>query len=481
MSFQHVLMIIWARKWIVAAIFLATVLTAAAVSLLMPKEYTASATVVLDVQTPDRLVGMVLPGMTSPAYMATQMDIISSDRVARSVVRQLKLDQNPTVRNDWREETGGSGTIAEWLAPLLKKKLDVIPSRESNVIQIEFSAGDPAFAAMVANGFAQAYIETTIELRAEPARKYAAWFEKQFKSQRERLREAQQSLSDFQQNSGIVVTDERLDFENQRLGELTAQLTLAQAEGTDSISKKNVTQVNDTLPEVMRNPLVLQLKGEIARLESRMKEISVNFGENHPEYLNTQAELSEMKARLNQEITKIAESISTVGRVSEAKVTELKQAITDQKTRMLELRDQRDQITILQQEVDAAQRDFDSIRQRLTQSQLEAQTVQTNVSILTPPAIPLEPSKPMVFLNIIVAVFLGALLAMGTALLLELGRSRVRSKESLETLLGVPVLAQVNSVSLSKRTARKKVPTKNDKIDEPLPELNEHASTARGA
>src|SRR5690606_3123094 len=136
-------------------------------------EYTASTTVVVDVQTPDRIMGMVLPGMMSPGYMATQIDIINSERVAQKVVGLLKLDQNPTIREQWQDATAGRGTIAVWLAPLLKKKLQVSPSRESNVITIEFSGRDPQFAAAVVNAFARAYIDTTIELRSEPARKYA--------------------------------------------------------------------------------------------------------------------------------------------------------------------------------------------------------------------------------------------------------------------------------------------------------------------
>lgn len=446
MSIQHFLLIMWARRWVVLGVFAATVLTTVVVSLVMPKEYTASTTVVLDVQTPDRIVGMVLPGMMSPGYMATQMDIINSDRVARTVVTQLKLDQNADIRQQWLEEAEGKGTIAAWFAPLLKRNLDVLPSRESNVIHIEYSGADPVFASMMANGFAQAYIDTTIELRAEPARKYAAWFEKQFQAQRERLEDAQKALSDYQQRAGIVVTDERLDFENQKLSELTQQLTLAQAEGTDSSSKKGFDQQNDTLPEVMRHPLVIQLKAEIARMESRLKELSVDFGQNHPQYKNAQAELNEMKARLNQETRKITQSITTAGQVSQAKVVELKRAIDEQKKTMLTLKSERDRIDLLSREVETAQRDFDAISGRLTQSKLEAQTVQTNVSILTPATPPIDHSKPKMLLNVVASVFLGGILALGTALLLELRRTRIRSRAGLEELLDVPVLAQLESV-----------------------------------
>ncbi|MCG8317585.1 MAG: chain length determinant protein EpsF [Pseudomonadales bacterium] len=456
MNIQQVFLVIWARRRVATALLVLTVLTALVVSLVVPKEYTASATVVIDVQTPDRIVGMVLPGMMSPGYMATQLDIINSERVAQRVVKLLKLEESPIIREQWREETDGKGSVAEWLAPLLQKSLVVEPARESNVVEIQFSGQDPGFSAAVANAFAQAYIDTTIELRAEPARKYATWFEEQVQMYRGRLEKAQKALSDFQQRSGIVATEERLDFENQKLGELTAQLSLAQAEGTDSSSKQELNTSNDTLPEVMRNPLIIQLKGDVARLESKLKELSVDYGVNHPRYKNASAELTAMKAKLRSETGKIAEAIHTVGEVSQVKIEELKLAIAQQKQTMLEIKGQRDQITLLSREVDTAQRDFDAISQRLTQSRLEAQTVQTNVSILTSASVPLEHSKPILMLNLAVGVFLGGLLAIGTALALEILKPIVRSKADLSAALSIPVLAQLDDVSIKAKRKQKK-------------------------
>jgi polysaccharide biosynthesis transport protein len=53
---------------------------------------------------------------------------------------------------------------------------------------------------------------------------------------------------------------------------------------------------------------------------------------------------------------------------------------------------------------------------------------------------PVEPSSPKVLLNTLVAVFLGLLLAVGVALLLELADRRVRAPEDVVAALGLPVL-----------------------------------------
>ena len=116
---------------------------------------------------PDPIAGQ-FAGMLAPSYMATQVDVIQSDRVARRVVRNLKLADNPQVRADWLEATGGQGDIEAWIAGRFSSNMDVRPSRESNVISVSYRAPDPGFAAALANAFVQAYIDTALELKVDP-------------------------------------------------------------------------------------------------------------------------------------------------------------------------------------------------------------------------------------------------------------------------------------------------------------------------
>ncbi|MDP2706628.1 MAG: chain length determinant protein EpsF, partial [Burkholderiales bacterium] len=221
MNLQQFLLILRARYKVVLFTLLGTVAVTLVVGLVLPKRYTAASAVVVDVKSPDPIVGMYLPAVAMPGYMATQVDVINSDRVAQKVVKMTKLDQSPQVKEQWLEDTDGKGKIEVWLAGLLQKKLDVKPSRESNVINISYTAVDPGFASAIANAFAQAYIDTTIELKVEPAKQYARWFEEQGKTLRDNLEKAQNRLSEYQQQKGIVASDERLDNETAKLNELS--------------------------------------------------------------------------------------------------------------------------------------------------------------------------------------------------------------------------------------------------------------------
>jgi chain length determinant protein EpsF len=389
---------------------------------------------------------MVLQGMMAPGYMATQIDIINSDRVAKAVVKMLKMDTSAAIQQQWRQETEGKGQLADWLAALLQRKLDVKPSRESNVISINYTGNDPDFAAAVANAFAQAYIEVNLDLRLAPARQYATFFEEQTRLAREKMELAQKALSDYQQQNGITSADERLDFETTKLNETSSQLTGVQGQTTDSQSKRaNVRP--DTIAEVIQSPLINGLKADIARMEAKLIESSGNLGKNHPQTLRSENELASLKAQLDAETRKITSSIETTYQVSKQREQQLQGALAGQKARVLILNKQRDELNVLRRDIESAQRAFEVVSQRASQSNIESQTNQTNILVLNPAVPPTDPSKPRVLLNILVSIFLGTLLGVGLALMLELANRRVRSGDELAEALGVPLLGNISSAS----------------------------------
>ena len=455
MTIQQLLTILRARANVVLMTLLATVVAALAISLILPKQYTASTAVVIDVKSPDPIAGLVLPGMISPGYMATQVDIITSDRVAQRVVKLLHLDESLATREKWQDASEGKGDIVVWMANLLQKKLDVKPARESNVINIDFSGTEPAFAASVVNAFAQAYIDVNLELKIEPARQNAVWFEGQTRLLRDKLETAQRAYSSQQQKTGILAAEDSLDFETTKLNELSAQLTVVQGQTSDSHSKIKPSGGSETLTEVLQSPLIGTLKADVARLDSKLQESNINLGKNHPQTQRTESELASLKARLSSEIQKISGSIGTSYQVGQQKEKELIGAIEAQKTRVLSLNKQRDESSVLKRDVESAQRAFEGVSLRSSQTRLESLSVQTNAVILNPASEPTEHSSPKIKLNLLISIFLGLMLGSGLALMLELVNRRVRSADDLTDMIGLPVLASI-SASTYPLSSRKK-------------------------
>ena len=444
MNFQQFILILRARWLLMVSVAGVVVAAAVVVSLLLPKQYTASVSIVVDAKAVDPITGIPVQAMLIPSFMATQVDIITSDRVATRVIKSLKLDQVPQFREQWQESTQGRGSFNKWLGDTIVKKLDVKPSRESNVLNLDFTWPDASASALLANAFAQAYLDTTVELRVEPAKQYASFFTERTKIAREELETAQKKLSDFQRENGIIATDERLDVETNRLNELSSQLVAIQSLRMDSASRQTQASNKESMAEVLQNPLVSGLKSDLARLETRRDELSKRLGKNHPEYLRTESEIIATKEKVEAEIAKVVSSIGTSNRVNVQRESDLRNALENQKKKVLELKQQRDEVAVLQNDVNNAQRNFDTITQRLTQTSLESQTQQTNVAILNSAVEPIVHSSPKTLRNLLIAIFLGTLLGVGTALLLELLDKRVRGAQDMQELLGLPVLGVVH-------------------------------------
>jgi polysaccharide biosynthesis transport protein len=443
MTLHQFFLLLQARWRVAVFIPLVAILAALAVSLMLPKKYTAQTAVLVDVRSPDPVAGVAVSGIVAPSYMATQVDIIAGDRVAQRVIKTLRMDEDPVAKERWMSATQGRGTMDAWLVESLQKNLDVRPSRESNVINITFKGNTAESAAEIANTFAQSYLDVNLALKTEPARLYAVWFDEQTKASRMKLEDAQARLSNFQQKAGIVSSDERTDYETAKLGQLSTQLTAVQGETTDSQSKRAAR--GDTVAEVMQSPLINGLKTDVARLDSKLQEMSVNLGENHPQRQRAESELAALKSRLASETARISSSIETTYRVGKDRERELQGAVASQKARVLALNKERDELNVYRRDVEAAQRAYENVSQSASQTRLQSLTNQTNVVRLNTAVAPLLPSSPKLLLNLLIAAFGGTLLGVACALLLELANRRVRSAEDLVQMLDLPVLASISS------------------------------------
>ncbi|WP_227815732.1 chain length determinant protein EpsF [Nitrogeniibacter aestuarii] len=443
MSPHQFFLILRARIWVVLTTLIVIVGAAVGVSLVLPKQYSATTSVVVEAKVNDPLMGGMLPAQMIPGYMATQLDVINSDRVAQRVVSMLKLSESAQVQEDWRSDTDGVGSISVWLSELLKKNLDVEPSLESNVIAISYAGTDPQFAAALANAWAQAYIDVSLELKVEPAKQYAKWFDGQTEELRKNLTAAQKRLSDYQLKSGIVATDERLDIESARLAELSSQLSAIQGQLVDSESRSAQSRNAESLPEVMQNGFIQSLKADLARQESSRDQLASRYGANHPEIAVADANIAALKSKIAVETQRVVRALGTTTRVDARRESEIQASLDSQKQKVLALRAERDQISVLLRDVENAQRAYDLVTQRLAQTNLESQTQQTNIVVLTPAVPPLKPTSPNILLNTALAVFLGLLLGLAGALLMEMADPRVRGLADLGNMNGAPVLGVV--------------------------------------
>jgi chain length determinant protein EpsF len=396
------------------------------------------------VLTPQRYIERI-------SHIQTQMDIITSERTARKVVQDLKLAESPTSRAAFEEDTGGEGSIEDWLAEDLLKWLKVETS-QSNVVQVSFSAADPWFSALVANAFAKAYINTLLELRVEPMKQAAVWFDEQLKSLRAILEDAQAKLTEYHQQQDIISADERSDVENTRLAEISSQLVKAQEQTFDLENRERQAREflkrgasPDQLPDVLSSPYIQKLSADLLQGEARLQQLATQYGANYPLYQRQLSENRSLREKLDAEMNKVVAGIANSKRLSRQREMQLNSALAEQRARLLKLKQDRNELMVLTRNVETAQRTYEVAMQRAVVSQVESRASQTNVALLSPAIAPRKPSRPKLVLNIALSVVVGMMLGIGLVILMEMFDRRVRSPEDLGNEWNVPLIGVLNA------------------------------------
>ena len=449
MTIGQVLRVLLARKWLFLGLFVLVALAGSAYTLTRPKVFVASASLVVDAR-PDPLLG----ALALPASMATQVQILKSDRVATRVVKILGVERSPEAVQQWREETNAKIPLDRYFAELLGRGLVVESGQGSSVIDVTFSAQDPAFATSAANAFVQAAIQTSIELQIDPARQSTPFVEAQLTAARKALEEAQVKLSEFQQSKGIVVSDQRVDDELAKLDALSSQLATAQLQQIESSGRQRDSGT-EVSPDVQQSGAVQSLKSQLATAELRLAEVRDVMGTNHPQRQQIQAQIDSLKLQIADEVRRVSGGTAVVSRANSKMVNELQALVDAQKKRVLGLRADKDQAAILERDVETANRAYEALSQRSTQLNLESQNNKSPLRVLSVAVEPNAPSLKVVVKGVVMSCLGGLLAGFAVAMLLEFLDRRVRGPEDLIMLHGVPVIGVLTPAGSKRRIFRR--------------------------
>jgi polysaccharide biosynthesis transport protein len=441
MNPSQFLIILLARKKIILLVALLTVITATVVSLLLPKNYLATTKVLINYKGVDPVTGTAIPAQLMPGYMGTQVDIIRSRSVAFDVVKKLGLTEIPSIKEDYAKSVENNNVqIEDWLADKLVTKLDIIPSKESSVIAIAYKGVEPTFAATMANAFAESYVAVNLKLKMDPAIKASQYLSEQTKVLRENLQQAQARLSNYQQEHGLTSIQEAFDVENSKLRDLSSQYGAMQSQSNDANSRRYDAAKNTSdSPDVVQNPVIQNFRMSLINAESKLAEMGQRLSKNHPTYIAAEAEAAKIRSQLQTEIDRTVTSLSNSANINTQRLSDVRSQMEKQKQKVLTLNKSRSESMLMEKEVEIAQNALASVTNRFSQTALEGQSNQADISILEAANPPSSPSNPSVLLIIPFSLVVGLFLGCFFALISEFLDRRIRSKDDIIGLAQIPV------------------------------------------
>lgn len=449
------------RRTLLLAIVSAAVLVASVLALTLPRQYTASAIVMIDPRKTQMTgVDAVVSGLTPDiAAVRTEVAVMRSRAVIDRAIAQLELlDDVAFTRSLTGLGARITGSVPDandqpaWRSRAAEKVLDnmaIANDGRSFSITVSYSDTDPAQAARIANALADAYLTDQLDAKYQAAQRASVWLGGRLDAMREDVQRAERAVEEYKTAHNLLGVGEET-ITQQQLVAINAALVQARAERSQTDARLRSTEALlegkgslEAASTVLSSPLIQSLKQQEALVRRKEAELAGRYGAKHPTLINTRAELRDIRAKISEEVQKIVQGMRNDVDIAAAKVSSLEGELATAEGRtgigdqaMVQLRQ-------LQREAAASRSLYEGFLERSKQVAEQQDLQVADARIIARADTPIKPSFPHIPLFIVIGVLLGAAMAFVTALLAEYFDHGFRRTHDLRLVTGVPVLGSV--------------------------------------
>lgn len=389
-------------------------------------------------------------------FIATQVGLLGSRAVAERTAQDLNLANNPDIVS---QDSDGSKRLRA-ATSIVQGGLKVIAPEQGQLIKFSFDSTSPQLAALVANGVADSFINTSLQRRYEASAYARNFLERQINKTRGDLERSEREVVAYAQQQGIITTGgdsaegklgggdtnslqgESLVQLNSALAAATARRVSAEGAYREALGAGPTSEVNNS---------VLPLRQELARLEGEFQQKRTFMKPEHPEMVSLQSQIDELKRQIATQASQASSGringllgdyrgALSAERALQARVSQLKGDV-------LNLRGRSIQYTILQREVDTNRSLYDALLQRYKQIGVAGGVGMAPVSIVDRAQVPALPFKPNLLLNLLVGLGLGLVAGIAGAVGLEFLNDTIKTREDVRRKLALPCLGTVPRIS----------------------------------
>ncbi len=453
--------------------------------------YNAVELVLLDEKRADLLdqVSPMPSAMSSDSAVQSEIEIIKSQEMAYTVVDRLNLDEDagflsPPV--DTTDKVIGAVTsladpLADLLTPappapapdpvegsevspdsllavaptprdraaaLLRNRLSVNRVGRSFVIEIGFEDFDPARATRIARVYGSSYERFQLEANREIAGNAAEWLQERLDVLDRQSLEAASAVQQFRAENDLTQVRGNLLTEQQQ-SELATELVSAAA---NSAEKKAQLDSMESLlaradegedivtvpgPQGDEQALTAELRREFQNVRLRHASLLDQFGPEHPQVLELQRRLDDLKDVLRSELSQATES----ARIAYAAARGREQSLRADLEAAISTSDEDVAVRGRLQQLEAISETFyDVYRQYLGRYQVAMQQQGfpiASVNVISRAEMPRDPSSPRKKAMLLAGAFLGAFIGIMIAAIRELLPKPVRTPSALRREVGV--------------------------------------------
>jgi capsular exopolysaccharide synthesis family protein len=441
------------RRWEILTTAVLASFVAAIYSFSARPVYRATAQVEIDAEEPQTpSIDYAFRSVpTDVIFLKTQADVLESDNLAGQTIQQLRLAANAEffLQEKNGEDPSSLASQAEVLKQF-RKRLIVTFLPNSRIIGVGFESADPDLAARIVNALIANYVEYNFRKKYDATHQVGEWMEQQLEALKAKVEKSQQALVDYEREHAIVNVSEKQSVAEERLADLTKDLTASESERLQKESLYNLLKpTHGQVGLITQDELLQRLEEKYSDLNSEYVAALGEYGPNYPKVKILHDQTKELQSLIDSQSQRVVERIRNEFDAAVGREQLLSMSVARAKDEVGRMNQLLIQHNILQREFDTNQQLYASLLQRLKDAAVSAGLRATNIHVLDPAVTPAYPVRPKKLLNITAGFVIGALLGILLAFVQESLDVSVKTVEHAEALINAPSLAMIPAANSS--------------------------------
>jgi succinoglycan biosynthesis transport protein ExoP len=456
LDLKDLLRIVKKRRWLIVNIFLIAIVSAALISLMLPKIYQAETTI--RVKQSQGLASSLLANMptSNPLFAQQQMSTYAEIMKSRTVIEQV-IERMYSGENDEEKVPSYQRVLG---------RITTSPVKDTQILKIQVVGRNPQETALLANVLIDTFMDRITYLVRSEQKLVREFIGERLQEAKREMEKAETALEVYKREQKIVAPDSETESLVQRLSginQLKAENQVAQASVQARLDSVNRQLAGEKPGYVAENALIQQYKSKLSEQEIQLVGLLQKYTEEYPDVIALRAAIAATKAGLNAEIARVinaeASSLNPVHQgllqskmQAEAEMASaaaqkdaLDRIVTEAEAVIATLPEKEQGYVRVTRDASVAQSIYTMLANRYEEARISEVMQPTDVQVIDK-AIPPDadkPIKPKKRLNVLIAAFLGLFAGTGLAFALEYLNKTIGNAEDVKYYLDLPVLGNI--------------------------------------
>lgn len=420
----------------------------------------------------------------------TQIQLLNSRSVARQVVRDLALFDDPEFNPDAGKllpNSAQSGTasksartgnkpvavppqLIEKVTDRLQAAVKVDQDGQTSFINVTATSASPAKAARIANKVTASYIDIQITERRAAQRRVAEALGRRVEELRQQLLATNWSIASYRSKHNIDPGPGN-DANSAQMSRLASELAAARAARAEAGARSGGSGAGGQL----MSGLLADLRTQESSTNQRLAQLLSLYGHAHPDVQKAEAELAQVRRGIAAETDRLRQQLSNEVTAQQARESTLSGDLGGMRSQSLDRGMLSVPLLDLERDATATQAVYLSLLSRLKQTLRQGDLVKADSTVASLALMPTQPSFPRP--APILGAALAATLIFGLiyVLVAEATDNHVRTAPQIYALTGLPTFGLIPEVP-----QRKRIPADVAVISRPYSVFAEAVRTMEG-